>query len=172
MPMSSSFENRLYPILEEIVDHFGTPFHIYDESGIRKTGQSLLNAFSRLKGFKEYYAVKALPNPAILKIMQDLGFGLDCSSVAELVLSRQIGARGDDIMFTSNNTSREEFMAAAENGGCILNLDDISLIPKVPQMPALICFRYNPGPRRTGNSIIGDPVESKYGVSHAQLVDA
>jgi diaminopimelate decarboxylase len=132
----------------------------------------VIDAFSHLEGFKEYYAVKALPNPAILKIMQDLGFGLDCSSIAELVLSRQIGARGDDIMFTSNNTSREEFMAAAENGGCLLNLDDISLIPKVSQMPELICFRYNPGPRRTGNSIIGDPVESKYGVSHEQLVDA
>jgi diaminopimelate decarboxylase len=170
--MSSSFENRLYPILEEIADHFGTPFHIYDEIGIRDTGQIVIDAFSHLEGFKEYYAVKALPNPAILKIMQDLGFGLDCSSIAELVLSRQIGARGDDIMFTSNNTSREEFMAAAENGGCILNLDDISLIPKVSQMPELICFRYNPGPRRTGNSIIGDPVESKYGVSHEQLVDA
>jgi diaminopimelate decarboxylase len=170
--MSSSFENRLYPILEEIADHFGTPFHIYDEIGIRDTGQIVIDAFSHLEGFKEYYAVKALPNPAILKIMQDLGFGLDCSSIAELVLSRQIGARGDDIMFTSNNTSREEFMAAAENGGCLLNLDDISLIPKVSQMPELICFRYNPGPRRTGNSIIGDPVESKYGVSHEQLVDA
>jgi diaminopimelate decarboxylase len=170
--MSSSFENRLYPMLEEIVDHFGTPFHIYDQNGIRDTGQMLIDTFSHLKGFKEYYAVKALPNPSILKIMTDLGFGLDCSSIAELVLCRQIGARGDDIMFTSNNTSREEFMAAAENGGCILNLDDISLIPKVPQMPELICFRYNPGPRRTGNAIIGDPVESKYGVSHAQLVDA
>ena len=170
--MSSSFENRLYPILAETVAHFGTPFHIYDESGIRETGQSLINAFSGLKGFREYYAVKALPNPAVLKIMQDLGFGFDCSSIAELILSRQVGARGDDIMFTSNNTTPEEFIAAADNGGCILNLDDISLLPKVPRMPELICLRYNPGPTRTGNSIIGNPVEAKYGVSHAQIVDA
>jgi diaminopimelate decarboxylase len=170
--MSSSFENRLYPIIAETVEHFGTPFHIYDESGIRETGQSLLNAFSRLKGFREYYAVKALPNPAILKIMKDLGFGFDCSSIAELILSRQAGARGDDIMFTSNNTPPEEFIAAAEDGGCILNIDDISLLPKVPRMPELICLRYNPGPRRTGNSIIGNPVESKYGVGHEQLADA
>ena len=169
--MSSSFENRIYPIIAEIVEHFGTPFHIYDESGIRKTGQSLLDAFSRLKGFKEYYAVKALPNPAILKIMKDLGFGFDCSSIAELVLSRQIGARGDDIIFSSNNTSTEEFIAAAEEGGCILNLDDISLIAKVSAMPEMISFRYNPGPRRSGTSIIGNPVESKYGVSHGQLLD-
>ena len=170
--MSSSFENRLYPILAETVAHFGTPFHIYDESGIRETGQSLINAFSGLKGFREYYAVKALPNPAVLKIIQDLGFGFDCSSIAELILSRQVGARGDDIMFTSNNTTPEEFIAAADNGGCILNLDDISLLPKVPRMPELICLRYNPGPTRTGNSIIGNPVEAKYGVSHAQIVDA
>ena len=172
MPMSSSFENRLYPILSEIAEHFGTPFHIYDESGIRATGQSLINAFCGLKGFKEYYAVKALPNPAVLKIMKDLGFGFDCSSIAELVLSRQIGARGEDIMFTSNNTSHDEFMAADDNGGCILNLDDVTLLPKVPRIPDLICLRYNPGPTRTGNSIIGNPVEAKYGVSNAQIVDA
>ncbi len=172
MPMSSSFENRLYPILSEIAEHFGTPFHIYDESGIRETGQSLINAFSALEGFREYYAVKALPNPAVLKIIRDLGFGFDCSSIAELILSRQIGTRGEDIMFTSNNTSHEEFMAAADNGGCILNLDDISLLPKVPRIPELICLRYNPGPTRTGNSIIGNPVEAKYGVSDAQIVDA
>jgi len=172
MPMSSSFENRLYPIIAETVEHFGTPFHIYDESGILETGRSLIRAFSRLKGFREYYAVKALPNPAVLKIMKDLGFGFDCSSIAELVLSRQVGARGDDIMFTSNNTSSEEFAAAADNGGCILNLDDISLLPKVPRMSELICLRYNPGPSRTGNSIIGNPVEAKYGVSHEQIEDA
>ena len=170
--MSSSFENRLYPIIAETVEHFGTPFHIYDESGILETGQSLIRAFSGLKGFRDYYAVKALPNPAVLKILKDLGFGFDCSSIAELVLSRQVGARGDDIMFTSNNTSPEEFAAAADNGGCILNLDDISLLPKVPRMPELICLRYNPGPTRTGNSIIGNPVEAKYGVSHAQIEDA
>ena len=172
MQMSSSFENRLYPILSETVEHFGTPFHIYDESGMRETGQSLIKAFSALNGFREYYAVKALPNPAVLEIMRDLDFGFDCSSIAELILSRQVGACGDDIMFTSNNTSVEEFITADENGGCILNLDDISLLPKVPRMPDLICLRYNPGPTRTGNSIIGNPVEAKYGVSDAQIVDA
>jgi diaminopimelate decarboxylase len=172
MPMSRSFEDRLYPIIAETVEHFGTPFHIYDETGIFETGQSLVRTFSPLEGFREYYAVKALPNPVVLNIMKDLGFGFDCSSIAELVLSRQIGARGDDIMFTSNNTSPAEFAAAAENGGCILNLDDISLLAKVPRMPELICLRYNPGPTRTGNSIIGNPVEAKYGVSHAQIVDA
>ncbi len=172
MPMSLSFENRLLPVLDEIIDHFGTPFHIYDEAGIRGTGQNFINAFSRLNGFREYYAVKALPNPSILRIMRDLGFGFDCSSIPELVLSRQIGARGEDIVFSSNNTTREEFHVAAADGGCILNLDDTSLIAKVPRMPETISFRYNPGPRRTGNSIIGDPAESKYGVAHEQIVHA
>ena len=172
MPMSQSFEDRLLPVLDEIIDHFGTPFHIYDETGICETGQNFINAFSRLNGFREYFAVKALPNPRILRIMQDLGFGFDCSSIPELLLSRQIGARGEDIVFSSNNTTPEEFHVAAAEGGCILNLDDTSLIAKVPRMPETISFRYNPGPRRTGNSIIGDPSESKYGVAHEQIVHA
>jgi diaminopimelate decarboxylase len=172
MPMSKKFEDRLLPVLDEIVDYFGTPFHIYDEAGIRETGQKVKAAFGRLKGFREYFAVKALPNPRILKIMRDLGFGFDCSSIAELTLSRQTGARGEDIMFSSNNTTTDEFRAAAADGGCILNLDDASLIHKMPKMPETISFRYNPGPRRTGNRIIGNPAESKYGVAHEQIVDA
>jgi diaminopimelate decarboxylase len=172
MPMSPAFENRLYPLLPGIVEHFKTPFHIYDEIGIRETGRQFLAAFSQIHGFREFYAVKALPNPRILQIMAEMGFGFDCSSMAELLLSRQIGARGEDIMFTANNPSAEEFSAAADQGGCILNLDDLSLLSKIPQMPDLICFRYNPGPARTGNSIIGRPEEAKYGVSHDQLPEA
>ncbi len=172
MPMSPTFENRLLPVLNDIVGHFGTPFHIYDEAGIRETGRNFIKAFSRLNGFREYYAVKALPNPRILQIMQELGFGFDCSSISELILSRQIGAQGEDIMFSSNNTTAEEFEAADADGGCILNLDDISLIAKVPKMPQTVSFRYNPGPSRSGNSIIGDPVESKYGVADTQIIDA
>jgi diaminopimelate decarboxylase len=172
MPMSSSFKDRLTPILKEVASHFGTPFHIYDEAGIRETGESLKNAFAGIDGFREYFAVKALPNPRILEIMKDLDFGFDCSSIPELIMSRQVGGNGEDIMFTSNNTTQEEFNAAAAEGGCVLNLDDISLIDKVPEFPELICFRYNPGPRRTGNVIIGNPVEAKYGVTHEQVVDA
>lgn len=172
MPMSDDYRNRLFPLLPQITETFGTPFHIYDEVGIRQTGDALKSAFATIDGFREFFAVKALPNPSIMKLMQDMGFGFDCSSITELVLSRKIGSRGHDIMFTSNNTSIAEFEAAAADGGCILNLDDINLVPKVPQMPELVCFRYNPGPRRTGNSIIGNPVESKYGVAHHQLLDA
>jgi diaminopimelate decarboxylase len=172
MPMSTAFENRLSPRLEEIAAHFGTPFHIYDEIGIRETGEQLKQAFAGIPGFREYFAVKALPNPAILTIMADMGFGFDCSSEAELVLGRNVGGRGDDLMFTSNNTTGHEFITALADGGSIINLDDISLIDKLPTMPDLICFRYNPGERRTGNAIIGTPVEAKYGVSHEQLIDA
>jgi diaminopimelate decarboxylase len=172
MPLSSLFENRLYPRLSEIADHFGTPFHIYDETGIRETGRRLTQAFAGIPGFREYFAVKALPNPAVLSIMRQMGFGFDCSSVAELVLGRRVGGRGDDLMFTSNNTSQPEFVAAMADGGSILNLDDITLIDKLPAIPDLISFRYNPGQRRSGNAIIGTPVEAKYGVSHDQLPEA
>jgi diaminopimelate decarboxylase len=172
MPMSADFEQRLYPMLERIVAHYGTPFHIYDETGIRQTGERLKQVFADVDGFREYFAVKALPNPRVLAIMHAMGFGFDCSSPAELMLSRGIGARGEELMFTSNNTARSEFETAAADGGCILNLDDISLVPKVPVFPELICFRYNPGPRRTGNAIIGNPVEAKYGLTHEQLTEA
>jgi diaminopimelate decarboxylase len=171
--MSKEFKDRLFPVLPEIAQHFGTPFHIYDETGIRQTALDLKSAFSELPaGFQEFYAVKALPNPSILGIMADMGFGFDCSSVPELVLSRQTGARGNLIMFTSNNTTRTDFEAAVADGGSILNLDDITLIDKLPDIPELVSFRYNPGPGRTGNEIIGNPVEAKYGVSTDQIREA
>jgi diaminopimelate decarboxylase len=172
MPLSQDFNSRLTPLLDGIVNHFGTPFHIYDETGIRETGARVNRAFSGLKGFREYFAVKALPNPAILRIMRDLGFGFDCSSITELIQSREIGAKPEDIMFTSNNTSRADFQEAFADGGCIINLDDITLLEKMPGMPELICFRYNPGPAAEGNAIIGNPVEAKYGISHEQVVAA
>jgi diaminopimelate decarboxylase len=172
MPISHSFYNRLSRSLPRIVEHYETPFHIYDEIGIRETGQLLIKHFSGIPGFREYFAVKALPNPEIMKIMKIMGFGLDCSSIAELILSRNIGAMGEELMFTSNNTSQQEFLFACKDGGSILNLDDITLISKLTEIPELICFRYNPGPRRTGNSIIGKPEEAKYGVHHDQIVEA
>ena len=172
MPMSTSYQKRLSKILPQIVDTFGTPFHIYDEKGIKETCRELTTAFENIEGFKEFFAVKALPNPSIMKIMQEMGFGFDCSSTPEVQLSRQIGSFKEDIMFTSNNTSSPQFEMAIKNDGCILNLDDISLISKLIDIPDLICFRYNPGLRRNGNKIIGNPVESKYGVSHDQILDA
>lgn len=170
--MTEAFKKRLFPVLPEIARHFGTPFHIYDEAGIRDTARKLKETFSLFQGFKEFFAVKALPNPSILNLFLDEGFGFDCSSIPELVLARKTGAQPEDILFTSNNTSEAEFEAAFASGGSIVNLDDISLISKLPQIPGIVSFRYNPGPRRSGNEIIGNPVEAKYGVAHDQIVDA
>lgn len=172
MPMSSAFEERLFPLLPDIINYFGTPFHIFDEQGILDTGEKLKADFRDIKGFQEFFAVKALPNPAILGIMRKLGFGLDCSSPSELILARRNGFYGEDIMFSSNDTTKELFSQALSDGGCILNIDDISMIDSVAEFPELICFRYNPGERRTGTEIMGNPVESKWGIRHDQITDA
>ena len=173
MPMSPSYAERLEPVLPKMAAEFGTPFHIYDEAGIVENGRRLNELFAGIPGFREYYAVKALPNLRILELVfNELGFGFDCSAVAELQMARQVGAKPADIMFSSNNTSPAEYAEALAHGGCILNLDDITFIDKVPAMPELICFRYNPGSRREGNTIIGKPEEAKYGVRHDQVVEA
>ena len=172
MPMSRAFEERLFSILPDITRHFGTPFHIFDEQGILDTGEDLKLKFTAVNGFREFFAVKALPNPAIMKLMLRLGFGLDCSSGPELILGRTNGFKATDLMLSSNNTSIDLFRTAMEDGGCILNLDDITLVSKVPEFPELICFRYNPGEKRTGNRMIGNPVEAKYGVRDDQIVNA
>jgi len=173
MPMSPSFQERLFPRLPEIIKFFGTPFHIFDEKGILESGNLLKKCFQDVRGFQEFFAVKALPTPAILILMQKLGFGLDCSSASELILGRHLGFRGEEIMFSSNNTSDELFNLALSDGGCILNIDDISMIDRVSPFPELICFRYNPGERRTGgNQIIGKPVEAKYGIRYDQVIPA
>jgi len=173
MPMSPSYAERLEPVLPKIAAEFGTPFHIYDEAGIVENGKRLNELFAGIPGFREYYAVKALPNLRILELVfNELGFGFDCSAVAELQMARQVGAKPEDIMFSSNNTSQSEYAEALAYGGCILNLDDITFVDKVPAMPELVCFRYNPGSRREGNTIIGKPEEAKYGVRHDQVVEA
>ena len=148
------------------------PFHIYDEAGIIQTCDGLKKEFSGIRGFKEYFAVKALPNPTMMSLLKAQGFGFDCSSVAEVVLSRQIGSSGEEIMFTSNNTTKDQFKTAMDKEGCILNLDDITLISKLPATPKRICFRYNPGALREGNAIIGTPEEAKYGLTRDQIFDA
>jgi diaminopimelate decarboxylase len=168
--MSASFAARLLPSLPAIVEHFGTPFHVYDEAGIMETGERMKQAFAGID-FREYFAVKALPNPAILALMRRLGFGFDCSSLPEIALARAVGAIGHDIMFTSNNTSRAELQAATD-AGCILNLDDLSLIDKVHDFPSLICFRYNPGEDHSGCDLIGRPLEAKFGLREDQVVEA
>lgn len=157
----------------ELADTYPTPFYLYDEKAIRENARAFTRAFSWVDGFRNYFAVKACPNPAILSLLREEGFGADCSSLPELVLAEQSGITGERIMFSSNDTPDEEFRVARKMGA-VVNLDDITHIDVLDQtagMPELISFRYNPGPDRTGNAIIGNPVEAKYGVTTGQLVD-
>jgi len=147
-----------------------TPFYLYDEKAIVENAKAFLGAFSWAPDFTDYFAVKACPNPVIIKRLGNLGFGTDCSSMPELYLSLASGIPGRNIMFTSNDTPRDEFEKALELGAT-LNLDDITHIACLPGIPERICFRYNPGPERTGNAIIGNPVDAKYGVRSDQIVD-
>jgi diaminopimelate decarboxylase len=159
--------------LRQILRAFPTPFHLYDEKAIRANARYLLKAFSWNKGFKEFFAVKAAPNPFLLKLLQAEGFGADCSSLAELVLAQKVGFRGDEIMFTSNDTPAAEFTKAMELGA-IVNLDDITHLPfleKHTGLPGLLCMRYNPGKLKRGNAIIGKPEEAKYGFTREQLFE-
>lgn len=159
--------------LDEIVQTYPTPFHIYDEKGMKEYAEYFAGSFSWNSGFKEYFAVKALPNPYIMKILHENGFGADCSSLAELVLAEKVGMRGEEIMFTSNDTPAEEYQKAIELGA-IINLDDISHIDYIEKhvgIPELVCFRYNPGALKGGNAIIGNPEESKYGFTREQLFE-
>ena len=144
--MSEDFTRRLEPRLEEIAEHFGTPFHIYDEVGILASADRLAAAFGGLP-FHEYYAVKALPNLTITRMLRERGLGMECSSIAELELAADSDARGEEIFFTSNNTTREEF-AVALSLEAIINIDDVTLIDKLPGVPAVCSFRFNPGPER------------------------
>ena len=158
-------------MLEIITENFPTPFHIYDEKAIRENARELLSAFSWNNGFKEYFAVKATPNPFILKILHSEGFGADCSSLPELLLSDKAGITGEEIMFTSNDTPAHEFVIAREMG-TVINLDDISHIPfleKTCGIPEVISVRYNPGRLRDGSFIMGNPEDAKYGFTREQV---
>ena len=161
--------------IKEIVAEYGTPFHIYIEKDIRENARKLVQAFDWAPEFKEYFAVKALPNPYIMKILREEGFGGDCSSLAELILCEKVGIMGENICFTSNDTPAEEF-AKAKELGAIINLDDlthINYLAKEVGLPDLLAFRYNPGPlREGGNAIIGYPEEAKYGMTKEQIFTA
>jgi diaminopimelate decarboxylase len=160
--------------LEALIATYPTPFHLYDEQGIRAAVRRMKRAFAWSEGFTNYFAVKALPNPHILRILKEEGLGVDCSSLPELVLAECVGFTGEEIMFTSNQTPASEYRKARELGA-IINLDDISHIAYLEEqagLPDLLSFRYNPGPLRAGNAIIGDPKEAKYGLTYDQLFQA
>ncbi|MDC7222270.1 MAG: diaminopimelate decarboxylase, partial [Spirochaetales bacterium] len=159
--------------IERIVKDHPTPFYLYDEKIIRKRARAFNKAFSWIPaGFKNYFPVKALPNPYILKILREEGMGTDCSSLPELMLSEFAGLWGEDVLFTSNDTPLEEFKRAKQMGALII-LDDISHLPFLEQvgLPEMISFRYNPGPLKEGNSIIGRPEEAKFGLTREQLTE-
>ncbi len=159
--------------LEELTKEFPTPFHLYDEAAIRANARALKAAFAWNPGFKEYFAVKAAPNPYLMKILKAEGFGADCSSLPELLLAEEIGLSGEEIIFTSNDTPANEYIATSEMGA-IINLDDISHIDYLEEcagIPELVCFRYNPGALKGGNTIIGHPEEAKYGFTREQLFE-
>ena len=163
--------------IEETAKKWPTPFHVYDAKAIRENARRLKKAFAWNKGFREYFAVKATPNPYLMKLLKEFDFGSDCSSMAELVLAEKVGNVGEAIMFTSNDTPAEEFKKAWELGA-IINLDDITHWPflqkavgAVDWSDRVMCCRYNPGPLKGGNAIIGKPEEAKYGFTREQLFD-
>ena len=162
--------------LQEITAKYPTPFHLYDEAGIRRTAREVADAFSWNNGFKEYFAVKATPNPFLLSILREYGCGYDCSSMTELMLARAVGCEPGDVMFSSNDTPPEEFRFADEIGG-IINLDDITHIDYVEKaigsIPETICCRYNPGGLFViSNDIMDNPGDAKYGMTKPQIIQA
>lgn len=162
--------------LDNLIKDFPTPFYLYDEKAIRENIQKFTKAFSIFPKFVEHFAVKACPNPYILKILAEEGCGTDCSSLPELMLSEISGVKGDLVLFTSNETPAEEYKYAYERGN-LINLDDITHIEylkkNLGKLPKKICFRYNPGNDKQGcNSIIGKPEEAKYGLTREQIIQA
>lgn len=173
MPTPKPTLARIERALPKIIQTFGTPCYVYDEQGILERGLELKNAMRHVRGFQQYYAVKAWNNPENLRLQLGMGFGFDCSSPYELELAERVGASGEEIMFTSNN-SRPEWFDQAKKLGAIINLDDVSLIRKVQGFPETICFRVNPGKRRMASGIksFNNPEKQKYGIMWDQLVPA
>ena len=162
--------------LERLCAKFPTPFHLYDARGITENARRVNAAFAWNRGYREYFAVKATPTPAIMELLRSEGCGMDCSSLTELMLCEKLGIRGEEIMFSSNDTPAEEFRLAAKLGA-IINFDDISHIPfymeHVGPVPETVCCRYNPGGKFSiANRIMDNPGEAKYGMTHEQIIEA
>ena len=176
--MSSKYFPLTKLELEKLAEQYPTPFYLYDERGIIGNARRIKAAFSALPGYKEHFAVKALPNPYILKILAAEGFGADCSSRAELLLAEMAGIVGEDIMFSSNETPASEY-ELARRLGAVIDLDDITHIEFLEKtaaffgrrgLPDIVSLRYNPGPIKEGNAIIGKPEEAKYGLTREQII--
>ena len=168
--------NKYFPLnkatLEKLTEQYTTPFYLYDEKGIIENARRIKTAFSVFPGYKNHFAVKALPNPFILKILAAEGMGADCSSYPELLLAQMAGLQVEDIMFSSNETPASEYQAARKMGA-VINLDDFShidFLEKTAGLPELVSMRFNPGPLKEGNAIIGKPEEAKYGLTRQQII--
>ena len=164
-----------YEQLQEIVKEYHTPFHLYDEKGIRENAKAVQEAFAWNPGFREYFAVKANPNPFLIRILREYGCGLDCSSLTELMLAHALGAGGEQVMFSSNATPAGEY-AYAEKIGAVINLDDITHIDFLEQtlgyLPETISCRFNPGGIfKISNSIMDNPGDAKYGFTREQMFE-
>lgn len=172
-PMKKTFVTKSQ--LEKIVKKYPTPFHLYDEKGIRENCRKLYRAFSWNKGFREYFAVKATPTPRILQILKEEGCGVDCASEVELMLADKCGFRGEEIMFSSNETTASEYELARKLGA-VINLDDIThinFLDRLVGIPPLICCRYNPGGHfALGNTIMDHPCDAKYGMTPEQIKES
>lgn len=170
MAMSNGFQQRLHPKLTEIAAEYGTPFHVYDEQGIRESCRRF-GLLSDSMSFRQYFAVKAQPNPHILEILFEEGMGFDCASVPEIELARMVGADGEDIFFTSNNTQPDEFRAALDVEA-IVNLDDTCFLDTLRPFPGLACFRMAAGDLDRNCVFMGAAEDSKFGVPYLRLEDA
>ncbi|GAA3753265.1 diaminopimelate decarboxylase [Salinactinospora qingdaonensis] len=170
MPISDGFAQRLLPVLQDIVASYGTPFHIYDARGIRATYRAMMAAF-RGEPFRQYFAVKALPTPAVLSLLLEEGSGLDCASAVELELADRVGAAGENVVFTSNNTAMSEYRLARATGA-LVTFDDRSFFDRVETLPETVAFRVSPHGLAAGSHIMGDAEHTKFGVPVPELVDA
>ncbi|AZC26569.1 diaminopimelate decarboxylase [Pseudomonas sessilinigenes] len=168
MPISESFARRLLPLLDDLTKIYPTPFHLYDQRAIVQTHRNVVQAFAD-SAFRQYFAVKALPTPAILSLLLKEGSGLDCSSPVELMLAERLGARGDDIVFTSNNTSPSEYQMALR-AGALITFDDRSMLEQVTSLPDIVAFRVSPHGVIARSSQMGNAQQSKFGVPEAELV--
>ncbi|MEV7597691.1 diaminopimelate decarboxylase [Kitasatospora sp. NPDC089797] len=170
MPVPDGFARRLLPVLEDVAAAYGTPFHVYDAQGITDTYRGMVDAF-RGEPFREYFAVKALPNPHVLALLLGEGSGLDCASPVELQIAEQLGATGDDVVFTSNNTAPAEYELALK-AGALITFDDRSLLDRAETLPDVVAFRVSPHGLAAGSALMGDATRTKFGVPVDRLPDA
>lgn len=170
MPISEGFAGRLVPLLPDLVASYGTPFHVYDARGIVATHRAMVRAFGDA-GFRQFFAVKALPNPAVLSLLVREGSGLDCSSAVEIELAARVGATGDAVVFTSNNTTPEEYDVALR-AGALVTFDDRTALDRAEALPDVVAFRVAPNGLAAGSALMGDAAHSKFGVPVSDLAAA